>query len=235
MSEWIFLHGFGVRGGFWDLVVAHLPPGQGFSAPDFDHADVESAIHSVRAFLQKRAEHGPVHVVGHSLGGIFGALAAASLDSQQIASLTILSSPWESPVPQKEIPLVFRFLMSKGLLPGFLIRSRFFGAGVPVKAQKALFQSAVPESAPLRELIGKRPWFHKALVPAPYPHPLQVIGSEGDRIVSAAESRAMAKDLGARLVILPKERKWGHDDPAVSPQAAQELVKFVADFVSRMS
>jgi predicted alpha/beta hydrolase family esterase len=183
--------------------------------------------------LIREAAEGPVHVVGHSLGGILGALAAASLSSQTVASVTVVSSPWDAGT-RNRLSGFLRFLLAKGLLPGYVVRQRFFGPGVPAQVQKDVFRTAVPEAEELKELITRRPWFHVETLPRPFPHPLLVIGSEADRVVGIEESVAFALTLGGQLERIAKARGWGHDDPAVEPSVAQDLIHRIEKFISQL-
>lgn len=231
MGLWVLLHGFGVRGKFWDLVQNSLP-GPLVTAPSFDHADIETALAAIRRTLVEASDQGPVHVVGHSLGGVLGAVAAATLPATVVASVAVVSSPWEVQGNRGGLPAVARFMLKRGWLPGFVVRRRFFGPSIPAKSQKALFRTAVPEASGLRDVVGRRPWFHINSIQGAYPHPLLVFGSEADRIVSAQESRAMAQAWGGKQIILPRERGWGHDDPAVDPRAARELAEILKAFTA---
>lgn len=64
--------------------------GQGVSDGDFFDITVRDEVEQVRAMIRDSAEGGRVHVVGHSLGAVESALAAA-LESQSVASLSLWS------------------------------------------------------------------------------------------------------------------------------------------------
>ncbi len=74
---------------------------------------VPEAIKSVSEHAGGR----PVHVIGWSLGGIFGALAAADNPQLPIASLTVLGSPFDV----KQVPLVAPFRPILNLTDGGIV------------------------------------------------------------------------------------------------------------------
>lgn len=73
-------------------VVAHSYDrlGQGVSDGDFFDITVRDEIEQVRAMIRETAGAGRVHVVGHSLGAVESALAAAQ-EGERVASVTLWS------------------------------------------------------------------------------------------------------------------------------------------------
>lgn len=100
------VHGLGGSGRYWqglaDRISEHrtvvAPDLPGFGASDRPHRDVDRAmlLGDLDAVADGVADGGPVHVVGHSLGGVLGALWAGAHRSD-IGSLALVSAPFPDP------------------------------------------------------------------------------------------------------------------------------------------
>ena len=69
--NFICLHGFGVRGNFWDPLIPELSKlsEQNIIAPDLDFSTIDSAINSSRKSIINNQDKVSV-IIGHSLGAI---------------------------------------------------------------------------------------------------------------------------------------------------------------------
>lgn len=233
MKSILMVHGFGLRGRFWDLLATQFPANEFLlHAPDLAYRSPGEAVAlltSEAAALRERSGEHPV-IVGHSLGGIMTALALKS-HPELFAKAVIISSPFGE---RKQGPaeLFIRFLLKYRLLPGALVRSRFFGPAIPKAAQKDLFDAAVPEAKELLELVSSGRWFHNSAFGTPLEKPVLGICSESDAIVPAPETRAFLEAVGGRLISYPKHDQIGHDDLAVSNEVAARVAKDILEFIA---
>ncbi len=216
----VCLHGFGVRGFFWEHLLPRLAPGfRRVIAPDLPMQDPAAMLAGCARIVRDCADEdgAPVCLLGHSLGGILGALTARELGPAAVAGVALIAPPWgertDAPGP------LLRFLLRHHLVPGFLTRPRFFGPGTPVRLQKELFRRAVPESPALMQaVLARRPFFLDAFE-SPLPVPSLVLCSDADRITAADDSVRLAALLGADTERLPGTLGIGHDDFAFGPEA----------------
>ena len=78
----VCLHGFGVRGYFWEVIRPHFEAMyERVLTPDLDMSTLEVMLESGRRLVGDAAaeDEAPVAVVGHSLGGVVAALTARDL------------------------------------------------------------------------------------------------------------------------------------------------------------
>ena len=90
-------HTFPALGGAFRLVAPDLP-GYGGSDP-LPHHTLAAYTGAVRALLDRLAPDGPVHLLGHSMGGQI-ALGVAAADPARVRSLTLVGAaglPWREP------------------------------------------------------------------------------------------------------------------------------------------
>ena len=227
----VCLHGFGVRGYFWEVIRPHFEKAYNrVLTPDLHMETIDTVIASGRSVIgQAAAEDGAaVAVVGHSLGGVISALAAKDLGADAVERVVLIAPPFgeKAKVPGR----VVRFLLEHRLIPDFLTRPQFFTSHTPKDIQKSMFRRAVDETPQLQALLFTRRRFHTDLFRGPLPAPALVVASEADRIVPAAESREFAERLGAPLAIYGAERSIGHDDLTCSPTIAAELAERIRRF-----
>ena len=231
----ILVHGYGVRGFFWSALKEELAGD--FSTiltPDFDIDNVDEGVESVVELVRKRRNESaePVVLIGHSLGGVISALAAQRLTREQASHLIVIASPYGT-VYSGGVSRLLRFAVRFGLVPGWLIRPRFFGPEVPKDAQSELFSRAVKESAELRDLSRQEKWFHTGAFAKPVAQAVLAIASEEDQIVDPEETLAFARELRAESLLLPKEAKVGHNDFGYWPPAAKKTADEIRRFLER--
>ncbi|MFW5729745.1 MAG: alpha/beta fold hydrolase, partial [Spirochaetota bacterium] len=125
----ILLHGFGVRSYFWDQVgPLFAKVFETVLTPDLRTDNISTLLDTTKELIRRRTEHdgAPVSLVGHSLGGIVSAIAARDLGPGVVEQIAVIASPFgerrQAPSP------VLRFLLKRHLLPGFVVRSRFFSS-----------------------------------------------------------------------------------------------------------
>ncbi|MFO8064669.1 MAG: alpha/beta fold hydrolase [Spirochaetota bacterium] len=227
----VCLHGFGVRGYFWEIIVPHLQTHyQRVLTPDLQMDTLETLLANGRDIVEHAhgEEGAPVAVVGHSLGAVVGALTARDLGPGIVDRAVLIAPPFgeRAEVPG---PLV-RFLLAHKLIPDFVTRPRFFTKHTPLDIQKSIFSRAVDESAELQSLLFTERRFHTDLFDGPLSVPSLIIASDADRIVPARESRAFAERINASLTVYPRHRNIGHDDLTCSPTIAAEVSQRIMEF-----
>lgn len=234
MIPLLFLHGYGVRGWFWEALAAELSGSfDPVLAPDLDMTDLAAMISSARSHL---ASAPGALVVGHSLGASIAARLVAPSgagsssgggSAPQAGPLRAAGAVLIAPPAQgrsKTTPGVLRFLLKHHLVPDILIRPRFFSQ-TPTRAAKAVFARAERETPQLQAAVFRGDAVDPRLEPPDCP--VLVLASEGDRIIPAFESRAVAQRLGARLHLFRSVERVGHNDFATAPT----VVARVADLI----
>ncbi len=228
------LHGYGVRGFFWDPVRTQLEDAfPEVVTPDLRMTDLESLIDSTKAMVSSKSklDRRPVHLIGHSLGGIIAAICARDLGPSVVSKVVAIASPYGE---RRELPgRLVRFLLRHRLIPQFLARPRFFSAKTPPERQRELFDRSVPESKQLQRQLLQPVWFHTEMFDSPLAQPSLSVYSARDRIVSSAEARAFGEALGSELLELGQNENVGHDDfvwaPAVAGRLMHKIVAFLKE------
>jgi len=228
------LHGYGVRGKTWDeMRTALLSRFQTIHTPDLAGESIgDLAVRAEEAICACSAEaQTPIVVAGHSLGAVMAAVAARNLGAEFVGAVVLMAPPFG----ERDLPGggILRFLLKHRLIPGWLIRPRFFSSLTPTPVQKQVFREAVPEHPALQAATMEQEWFHTSLFSGPLAIPSLVIASEADRIVPASQSAAFAAALGAELWLLPASRGVGHDDLFASATVVREIADRIAAFAGR--
>lgn len=231
----ILVHGYGVRGFFWSALKEELA--EDFSSiltPDLDIESVDAGVDSVVELARRQREKSgaPVVLIGHSLGGVICALAAQRLSREEASHLVIIASPYGD-VHSGGVSRLLRLAVRFKLVPGWMIRPRFFGPEVPKERQKELFSRAVQESEGLQDLSRQEKWFHTGAFPDPLKQAVLAIASEGDQIVNPEETVAFARELRGETLLLPREAKVGHNDFGYWPPAARKTADEIRRFLER--
>ncbi len=223
----LLYHGYGVRGWFWDRFRDALAArGQQAAAPDLDFSTLTSAIDDARRRVEAaHAAGGPVTLVGHSMGAVLAAITLRDLGPKVIERAVLIAPPWGE---RGSTPPIVTWLIRRRLLPGFLIRGRFFGRHTDRAEQARIFGKAVPESEALMDAVFAPRWFHVPLLPGPVSGDVLLVASEGDKVVPAAQSRALGERIGAKIHVIPAAEGVGHNDFATSVTVAENLI---ADFL----
>jgi pimeloyl-ACP methyl ester carboxylesterase len=228
----ICIHGYGVRGFFWTPIRLRLE--QYFDqviAPDLRMEDIPSAISEVEELARVHARESghPVILFGHSLGGVLSAMAGMRLEDGDIDSLIIMASPYGQ--RRKGMNPLLKFLLRYRLIPGWMVRSQFFGKATPEHLKKALFDKAVPESLSVQEAVAEPKWFHTDALKLPVLHKVLGLASEADRIVSATETQRFTEALGGQFYRFPLDLDIGHDDFTVYEPAIRQVMRVVIPFL----
>lgn len=231
-STFVLVHGYGVRGSFWEKLQAHLArEGHRVTAPDLSGDSPFELASQLEAVTREQAATGPVVMVGHSLGGILCALVAGRVGPEVVSHLVVIASPFAGRA--KSVGPVVKFLIRYRLLPPALIRPRFFSRATSPADQKRWFGRAVPESPALQQVLFGTDWFPTKELSRPTVQPALVIYSEADRIVEAATTRQLAAALGAREYPFARELGVGHNDFAASDAVSDEVARTISAFVSK--
>lgn len=225
------LHGFGVRGYFWEVIKPHLESVYDrVLTPDLQMDTIATVLESGRRLAQEAAgeDRAPVAIMGHSLGGVVGALAARELGPPAVDRVVLVAPPFGE---KAEVPgPLLRFLLRQKLIPDFVSRPQFFSSQTPASIQKSIFKRAVDESPELKALIFQPKRFHTDLFDGPLLVPTLVVASEADKVVPVHESLEFADRLGAATAVYGARRKVGHDDFTCAPKIAEELAGRVRRF-----
>ena len=222
----ILLHGFGVRGFFWEPFIHGSLDGKFHQifAPDLDFTNINTAISStidtVKTIIDKYHSLGPIYLVGHSLGSVLAALCVQELGSA-ISKVVLLSPPIGDNHTSERGLRLQRWLVQYKLLPGFLTRPRFFTKRTPKKIQKRLWKQAIPETPELIAAVITSHWFHTEKINTTFPIPTLVIASKKDKVVPFVQSETFAKKIGAELWMLDDV---GHDDLVYAPNVASKVI-----------
>ncbi|MFW5995075.1 MAG: alpha/beta fold hydrolase [Spirochaetia bacterium] len=230
----ICLHGYGVRGFFWnpvrDQLEREFPE---LLTPDLPMNSLEHLVENTKLIIssKSRLDRAPVSLIGHSLGGVLAALSARELGPRVVRKVIIIGSPFGE---RSELPgVLVRFLVRSGLMPDFLIRPKLFSAQTPPDKQKELLQRSVRESRKLRRELEQPVWFHTQMFDDPLEQPSLTVYSTRDRIVPALQTRAFGEALGSELVELGPNQRVGHNDFIWAPPVARMLLPRIIAFLKR--
>ncbi|OLS20901.1 MAG: 2-succinyl-6-hydroxy-2,4-cyclohexadiene-1-carboxylate synthase [Candidatus Heimdallarchaeota archaeon LC_3] len=231
----VMLHGFGVRGFFWDPYKRSSLEHKFHQifTPDLDFTNVDTAIESTKKvilnYFEKYGKLGPIFILGHSLGGILASIAAKDLGTEVIKKVIIIASPYgENNSSKRTIGLQRWFIKNDWLLPGFLTRSRFFTKNfTPKKIQKDLWKKAVKETDEMIDKIIATKWFHSGMFDKPLAQETLIIASRDDKVVKIEQVEEFAKVIGAKTKIY---EKVGHDDLIYAPNVANKVINDIIEF-----
>lgn len=232
----VMLHGFGVRGFFWDPYI-HSNLQNKFHqifAPDLDFTTIEVAIKSTKQLVidyhQRYGNMGPIFILGHSLGGILAAILAKELGPNIIEKIVIMASPYgEYSSSERNINIQRWFIKHDWLLPGFLTRRVFFTKKTPKKIQKALWKKTVKESNEFIDQIITKKMFHTELFSEPLKQESFVIAGKHDKSVKIDQTIKFAKVLGSKTKIY---ENVGHNDLVYAPNIATKVIEDIIQFLS---
>lgn len=224
----VFVHGFGMRGFFWDSLMTAYQNPPNWHAPDLSFSSVLEGRNQLLQYckdVQSKYDQ-PLILVGHSLGGILCSLALSILEPNLVSHVVILMAPW---LKEKRNPLekLIGFLIRHRLLPGALVRERFFHPRISKEKQKELFDKAVTEDLDLAYEITTQTWFDSTLF---QPNPnisVLGIGSDSDNIVPPSFVRELTLAVGGTFHLIQSD--WGHDDIGVDEKSARELIEFIQE------
>ncbi|HUX51981.1 MAG TPA: alpha/beta hydrolase [Spirochaetia bacterium] len=233
----IFLHGFGVRGRFWNGFTDYFatPAGGSFTrivAPDLQTTDINTLVETTTELVQSEAErNGGVCLVGHSLGGAVAAVVASRLGDDLVRRLVCISSPFGT--NRSRLTGVIRLLIRHHLIPEFAIRSRFYSKQTPKEIQKRMFSEVVAETPALLDAVLAETQFHTTVLTHRLSQPSLVMASEADKVVPVAQSKALAGAIGAELSIFTASERVAHDDMIAAPAVRIRAQQILGDFLRR--
>lgn len=222
MAQLLCLHGYGVRGWFWDRLRPELTRlGHTVLTPDLNMESMDTLRADVDRLVTK---HPGAVLLGHSLGAT---MAVRNLD-HRIKAAVLLAPPARARA--KTTSGLTLFLLRHHLIPHFMLRRRFFRT-TPTADQKRIFSDAVRETPELQESIFTGEALVRDLEAAPVP--VLVIASEADAVIPTVESQSIAEALDGELCILAKELRIGHNDLATSPDGSARVCELVQSFLER--
>lgn len=231
----IFLHGFGVRGWFWEEFTDFFKTSEGGSftrvlAPDLEMTDVDTLVTTTGDLIEQEASrNGGVSLIGHSLGGAVASVVADRLGDRLVRKLVCMATPFGGSTAH--LKGFLRFLIRHHLLPDFLTRPHFYSKQTPMAVQKSMFARVVAETPALLDTLTADTHFHTTLLTRRLELPSLVVCSGADRVVSLAQSAALADAIGAELYVFPAEEKVAHDDFVAAPVVRERTQAVLARFL----
>jgi esterase/lipase len=228
----VLLHGYGVRGFFFEPIVTFFE--SRFTevlTPDLDMANMDILIDSTRTYFESLHQKYPtaeIYLVGHSLGGILAILIASMLGTNIIKKIAVISSPYgKRKIPFKKL---VKFLIVHQLIPSFITRPRFFSPQTPKSVQKKIWRQKVSESIQMiEEMLSESPNYLDFITSIEQNS--IVIASESDKIVSYEECIKLAEKINAaEILVFEKKRKIFHNDFITAPLIAQEISEKITTF-----
>lgn len=230
----ICLHGYGVRGFFWDPVRTELEEAfPELLTPDLKMTNVETLLEHTERLVKSKAEldRAPLHLMGHSLGGVVAAVCARNLGPKYVSKVVVIGSPYGE---RPKLPgRLTQILMGLGIIPEIFIRSKFFSAQTPPEKQKELFSKSVSESRELQRDLLQPVWFHTDMFQFPLKQPSLAVYSRRDRIVSSEETKAFGEALGSELLEFGPNENVGHDDFIWAPRVSASLLPRIIGFLKQ--
>ena len=224
----ILLHGYGVRGDFWDPVAEKLR--RHFPVVEQPNMDMRSPTHMVefvRSLARTRGQYEPVALVGHSMGCAAASVVAMQLGTAAVARVASIAPSFGG--NRSLFKGLTKFLIRHQLIPDSLTMPQFFNLTEPA-VRKMLWQRSVPESRAMLDEVFSSEYFHTRALTRTLFQPSLVIASEADQITPVNGARAFAEATGGTLEVYGKERQIGHDDFVWAPSVAEEIAERITAF-----
>ena len=229
--NFICLHGFGVRGNFWDPLIPELSKlsEQNIIAPDLDFSTIDSAINSSRKSIINNQAKVSV-IIGHSLGAILALRQElVNLDNKNIYLILLGCG---MPIKMHSIVTgITRIIMKYGyLLPDHFWQSSFFSSITPQDIQDKFFSKVVKESNVfINELTSKNNDLLNFLenIDRSLPRTLFITGAK-DRLTTTDRTVALANKLDATFISIDNA---GHNDLIYSELIRKKVVKEIISFL----
>ena len=229
--NFICLHGFGVRGNFWDPLIPELSKlsEQNIIAPDLDFSTIDSAINSSRKSIINNQDKVSV-IIGHSLGAILALRQElVNLDNKNIYLILLGCG---MPIKMHSIVTgITRIIMKYGyLLPDHFWQSSFFSSITPQDIQDKFFSKVVKESNVfINELTSKNNDLLNFLenIDRSLPRTLFITGAK-DRLTTTDRTVALANKLDATFISIDNA---GHNDLIYSELVRKKVVKEIISFL----
>ena len=229
--NFICLHGFGVRGNFWDPLIPELSKlsEQNIIAPDLDFSTIDSAINSSRKSIINNQDKVSV-IIGHSLGAILALRQElVNLDNKNIYLILLGCG---MPIKMHSIVTgITRIIMKYGyLLPDHFWQSSIISSITPQDIQDKFFSKVVKESnAFINELTSKNNDLLNFLenIDRSLPRTLFITGAK-DRLTTTDRTVALANKLDATFISIDNA---GHNDLIYSELIRKKVVKEIISFL----
>ena len=229
--NFICLHGFGVRGNFWDPLIPELSKlsEQNIIAPDLDFSTIDSAINSSRKSIINNQDKVSV-IIGHSLGAILALRQElVNLDNKNIYLILLGCG---MPIKMHSIVTgITRIIMKYGyLLPDHFWQSSFFSSITPQDIQDKFFSKVVKESNVfINELTSKNNDLLNFLenIDRSLPRTLFITGAK-DRLTTTDRTVALANNLDDTFISIDNA---GHNDLIYSELIRKKVVKEIISFL----
>ena len=229
--NFICLHGFGVRGNFWDPLIPELSKlsEQNIIAPDLDFSTIDSAINSSRKSIINNQDKVSV-IIGHSLGAVLALRQElVNLDKKNIYLILLGCG---MPIKMHSIVTgITRIIMKYGyLLPDHFWQSSFFSSITPQDIQDQFFSKVVKESNVfINELTSKNNDLLNFLenIDRSLPRTLFITGAK-DRLTTTDRTVALANKLDATFISIDNA---GHNDLIYSELIRKKVVKEIISFL----
>ena len=229
--NFICLHGFGVRGNFWDPLIPELSKlsEQNIIAPDLDFSTIDSAINSSRKSIINNQDKVSV-IIGHSLGAVLALRQElVNLDNKNIYLILLGCG---MPIKMHSIVTgITRIIMKYGyLLPDHFWQSSFFSSITPQDIQDQFFSKVVKESNVfINELTSKNNDLLNFLenIDRSLPRTLFITGAK-DRLTTTDRTVALANKLDATFISIDNA---GHNDLIYSELIRKKVVKEIISFL----
>ncbi|MHA1713105.1 MAG: alpha/beta fold hydrolase [Candidatus Ranarchaeia archaeon] len=190
----ICLHGFGVRGWFFDPIKRLFQGKRFILAPDLDAlrtlGRTQQALHILK---ENSKSKGPCFILGHSLGGVIAVLAANTMQNK-VAGLILIATPLHGPKGNRLTRWFQKFLIKRKLIPDSIAWPKFFSDITDHATQKAFFTKVVQEPPTLIDEVFQSDYPHIAHL-CNIRVPTLCIGSYDDRTVSTAEIKGLAQQI----------------------------------------
>jgi pimeloyl-[acyl-carrier protein] methyl ester esterase len=224
------LHGFGVRGWFFDPIRSHFKQERTISTPDLYERTISGRLAQAVEELTSisASTKSKVIVMGHSLGGVIGSILASKFP-KKIAGLVLIATPFDGRGGNRLSIGIQKFLVKRQLIPDSLAMGLFFSNVTAKETQKAFFEKVVPEPPALIDEIFLPELPHVKILPK-ISVPTLCLGSRDDKTVSFHQMEKLS-------LAIPKVTLWltedlNHSELLHGPESATAHVfERIRDFV----
>ncbi|MHA2407139.1 MAG: alpha/beta fold hydrolase [Candidatus Ranarchaeia archaeon] len=228
-SPILCLHGFGVRGWFFDPIRKRFSEMRPISTPDLYERTIAGRLDQAIEVLNTifTSSNNKAIVVGHSLGGVIGSILASKYP-KKIAGLLLLATPYDGREGNRISIGIQKFLVKRQLIPDKLAMGLFFSNITPKENQKAFFEKVVPEPPALIDEIFL-PVLPHVKVLSKIKIPTLCMGSRDDKTVSFQQMEKLS-------LAIPNATMWltdhlNHSELLHGPESATSHVfERIGDF-----
>lgn len=235
---------FLVKEGFRPMVIDWQEPGpeeRGFTLSEY----IECRLLPALTFVFNQSAGKPCHVLGYCMGGLM-ALALALLKPEQIATLTLLATPWDFAVKGVGgVPAVSSYLGSLfvqqaramesylenvGFLPPQMLQAVFTSfQSLQVLQKFTRFGSGASNEAEMRRFVLTEDWLNNG-VPLALPVAMECLGDWYEKNSTAALQWKVADTLiDPREVARPTYVLVPSRDKIVPPESALPLASLIPE------